>query len=81
MSSSCLYSKYVSKLTKSYSLPRIIVFIKRIKKKLLLTYIFLIGKLIGGPLKILQVLSRKLMNEEYREQLLAITTKEEAIEH
>jgi PTS system fructose-specific IIC component len=31
-------------------------------------------------LKILQMLSRKLMNEEYREQLLAITTKEEAIQ-
>jgi fructose PTS system EIIBC or EIIC component len=31
-------------------------------------------------LKVLQMLSRKLMNEEYCEQLLAITTKEEAIE-
>lgn len=31
-------------------------------------------------LKILQMLSRKLMNEEYREQLLAIETKEQALE-
>jgi PTS system fructose-specific IIC component len=29
-------------------------------------------------LKILQMLSRKLMNEEYREQLLSIETKEQA---
>lgn len=29
-------------------------------------------------LKILQMLSRKLMNEEYREQLLSITSKEQA---
>jgi PTS system fructose-specific IIC component len=31
-------------------------------------------------LKILQMLSRKLMNEEYRERLLAIETKEQAYE-
>lgn len=31
-------------------------------------------------LKILQMLSRKLMNEEYREQLLSIETKEQAFE-
>jgi fructose-specific phosphotransferase system IIA component len=31
-------------------------------------------------LKILQMLSRKLMNEEYREQLLSIETKEQAYE-
>jgi fructose-specific phosphotransferase system IIA component len=31
-------------------------------------------------LKILQMLSRKLMNEEFREQLLSIETKEQAIE-
>ncbi|NRD76779.1 PTS sugar transporter subunit IIA [Bacillus sp. BRMEA1] len=31
-------------------------------------------------LKILQLLSRKLMNEEYRQQLLAVNTKEQAYE-
>ncbi|MGN1387146.1 MAG: fructose PTS transporter subunit IIA, partial [Bacillus sp. (in: firmicutes)] len=31
-------------------------------------------------LKILQMLSRKLMDEEYREQLLAVATKEKAFE-